>query len=55
MAVVCTGIENGLHWVLDATMNEDQARNRKDNGPENIALSRRLGSIWPSWKSRTYP
>jgi hypothetical protein len=23
-------------------MNEDQARNRKDNGPENIALLRRL-------------
>lgn len=30
------------HWVLDVTMNEDQARNRKDNGPENIALLRRL-------------
>jgi len=29
------GIENGLHWVLDVTMNEDQMRNRKDNGPEN--------------------
>ena len=36
------GIENGLHWVLDVTMNEDQARNRKDNGPENISLLRRL-------------
>jgi predicted transposase YbfD/YdcC len=36
------GVENGLHWVLDVTMNEDQARNRKDNGPENIALLRRL-------------
>src|SRR5437764_876116 len=36
------GIENGLHWVLDVTMNEDQARNRKDHGPENIALLRRL-------------
>jgi hypothetical protein len=23
-------------------MNEDQARNRKDNGPENLALLRRL-------------
>ncbi|MCU4162147.1 hypothetical protein AiwAL_19025 [Acidiphilium sp. AL] len=23
-------------------MNEDQARNRKDHGPENIALLRRL-------------
>ena len=36
------GIENGLHWVLDVTMNEDQARNRKDNGSENISLLRRL-------------
>ena len=36
------GIENGLHWVLDVTMNEDQARNRKDHGPQNIALLRRL-------------
>jgi predicted transposase YbfD/YdcC len=36
------GIENGLHWVLDVTMNEDRARNRKDRGPENLALLRRL-------------
>src|SRR4051794_33041176 len=36
------GIENGLHWVLDVTMNEDQARNRKDHGPQNIARLRRL-------------
>jgi predicted transposase YbfD/YdcC len=36
------GIENGLHWVLDVTMNEDQARQRNDNGPENLALLRRL-------------
>jgi predicted transposase YbfD/YdcC len=35
------GIENGLHWVLDVTMNEDQSRNRKDNGPQNLALLRR--------------
>jgi hypothetical protein len=35
-------VENGLHWVLDVTMNEDQARNRKDHGPENIAILRRL-------------
>jgi predicted transposase YbfD/YdcC len=27
------GIENSLHWVLDVTMNEDQNRSRKDNGP----------------------
>jgi predicted transposase YbfD/YdcC len=36
------GIENGLHWVLDVTMNEDRMRNRKDHGPENLALLRRL-------------
>jgi predicted transposase YbfD/YdcC len=35
-------VENGLHWVLDVTMNEDQARHCKDHGPENIALLRRL-------------
>lgn len=36
------GVENGLHWVLDVTLNEDQARNRKDHGRQNIALLRRL-------------
>ena len=36
------GIENQLHWVLDVVMSEDQARARKDNAPENIALLRRL-------------
>jgi predicted transposase YbfD/YdcC len=39
-------IENGLHWVLDVVLdvvlNEDGARNRKDHGPENLALLRRL-------------
>jgi hypothetical protein len=28
--------------VLDVAMNEDQARNRKDHGPQTIALLRRL-------------
>ncbi len=36
------GIENQLHWVLDVVMNEDQARARKDNAPDNLALPRRL-------------
>lgn len=36
------GIENALHWVLDVVMDEDQARNRKDNGPQNLALLRKL-------------
>jgi len=35
------GIENGLPWVLDVTMNADGLRNRKDHGPE-LALLRRL-------------
>jgi predicted transposase YbfD/YdcC len=36
------GIENALHWVLDVVMDEDQARNRKDHGPHNLALLRKL-------------
>jgi len=35
-------IENSLHWVLDVVMDEDQARNRKDHGPQNLALLRKL-------------
>ena len=36
------GIENGLHWVLEVVMNEDYLRNRKDNGPYNLAVLRHL-------------
>jgi predicted transposase YbfD/YdcC len=36
------GVQNGLRWVLDVTMNEDRTRHCKDNGPENIGLLRRL-------------
>jgi predicted transposase YbfD/YdcC len=36
------GIENQLHWVLDVIFDEDGARNRKDNGPENLAILRKL-------------
>jgi predicted transposase YbfD/YdcC len=36
------GIENRLHWMLDVTMNEDQARNRLDNGPNNLAVLRHM-------------
>ena len=35
-------IENSLHWVLDMSFDEDRARNRKDNGPENLAILRKL-------------
>lgn len=35
-------IENSLHWVLDTTFDEDRARNRKDHGPANLAVLRKL-------------
>lgn len=35
-------IENSLHWVLDVGFDEDRARNRCDNGPENLAILRKL-------------
>jgi predicted transposase YbfD/YdcC len=38
------GIENGLHWVLDVSFREDDSRLRKDHGPENLALVRRLAA-----------
>ena len=31
-----------LHWVLDVSMNEDQARNRKGNSAACLAVVRRL-------------
>jgi predicted transposase YbfD/YdcC len=31
-------IETRLHWQLDVSFGEDAARNRKDNGPANIAV-----------------
>ena len=33
------GIENRLHWVLDVTCNEDQARNRKGHCAEELVLA----------------
>jgi predicted transposase YbfD/YdcC len=35
-------IENRLHWSLDVTFAEDQSRVRRDHGPENLGLLRRL-------------
>lgn len=35
-------IENQLHWILDVVFDEDDARARKDNAPENLAVIRRL-------------
>ena len=35
-------IENQLHWTLDVVFDEDDARSRKNYGPENLATLRRL-------------
>jgi len=35
-------IENSLHWVLDESFDEDRARNRVGNGPDNLAVLRKL-------------
>jgi predicted transposase YbfD/YdcC len=35
-------IENQLHWLLDVVLSEDSSRARKDNGPENLAIMRKL-------------
>jgi len=35
-------IENGLHWPLDVVFHEDDARARKDYGPQNLAVIRRM-------------
>ena len=36
------GIENGLHWVLDVSFDEDGNRTREGNGAENLSIVRRL-------------
>ena len=36
------GVENSLHWVLDVTFREDEARIRKENGPQNFAALRHI-------------
>lgn len=35
-------VENQLHWRLDVVFNEDEARTRKDYGPQNLAVLRRI-------------
>jgi predicted transposase YbfD/YdcC len=35
-------VENGLHWQLGVSFHEDNARTRKDNAPQNIAIIRRM-------------
>jgi predicted transposase YbfD/YdcC len=36
------GIENPLHYVLDVSFGEDDSRIRTDNGPENMAILRKM-------------
>jgi predicted transposase YbfD/YdcC len=36
------GVENRLHWSLDVVFAEDQSRVRKDHGPANLGMLRRL-------------
>jgi len=36
------GVENGLHWSLDVTFGEDQARMREGNSAENFSILRRI-------------
>ena len=35
-------IENSLHRVLGVGFDDDRARNRRDHGPENLAILRKL-------------
>ena len=35
-------VENQLHWPLDVVFNEDDARTRKNYGPQNLAVLRRM-------------
>ena len=44
--------ENQLHWVVDVVLDEDAARNRKDNGPENLGVLRPSRPQSPAPQSR---
>lgn len=35
-------VENDLHWQLDVVFHEDHARTRKNYGPQNLAVIRRM-------------
>ena len=36
------GVENGLHWVLDVSFNEDACRIRKDKGAQTFSVLRHI-------------
>lgn len=36
------GIENNMHWQLDVVFDEDHARTRKNHGPQNLSVIRRM-------------
>ena len=36
------GIKSGLHWWLDAVLSEDRSRTRRSNGPNHLAVLRRM-------------
>ncbi len=36
------GIENGLHWVKDVILHEDDSRTRAGQAPQNLALLRSM-------------
>ncbi|MDR2053417.1 MAG: ISAs1 family transposase [Treponema sp.] len=36
------GIENSLHYILDAAFGEDACRIKSGNGPENLAFIRKI-------------
>jgi len=36
------GVENRLHWPLDVVFDEDAARTRKNHGPQNLSIIRRM-------------
>jgi predicted transposase YbfD/YdcC len=39
------GIENSLQYVLDVSFGEDGSRIRKDNGPEDMAIVRKMAMM----------
>ena len=36
------GVENGIHWTIDVTFNEDACRVRTGHAPQNLSLLRRI-------------